>query len=133
MYDDLFSEQTHQESISSSHHQSTAILTPVTAFVGQPPTYFPQEHQELDLNSPSNQNQHSNSNLTSVFSSFSNYLRLGSGPSRQTEEELPAPPLLDNLISEPPSDAPPVPLFDPTTPLGRNSEPPPPLLTGGKT
>lgn len=104
----------------------------MTAFVGQPPTYFPQEHQELDLNPSSNQNPNSNSNLTSVLSSFSNYLRLGSGTSRQTEEELPAPALLDNLISETPSDAPPVPLFDPTTTLGRTSEPPPPLLTGGK-
>ncbi|XP_066155329.1 phospholipase DDHD2 isoform X3 [Euwallacea fornicatus] len=119
----LSSEQILQNTLSSNTQDpSVAVLTPVESLTSQPQistsTYFQPEPENLDLNRPS---PHPGSNLTSVLSSFSQYLRLGTGGTQQNQveiESIAAPILLD--IAQDNKDAPPVPLFDPTAaPVGQ--------------
>lgn len=139
------SEQLLQSTVAPQQYASAAILTPVESFTSHPQTtpasYFQQEPQEISFNTSQelqSPQQQTAPNLTSVLSSFSNYLRIGGGNSQQPQNPqaetvaVPAPAGLDSFISQDHSNAPPVPLFDPTTNIGQPCEVsiPPPTTSG---
>ncbi|KAF7278816.1 hypothetical protein GWI33_007931 [Rhynchophorus ferrugineus] len=119
----------HNHSVASS--DTSAFLQPIQSF--DSPTsisnYFQESNSEnINFTSPQRpQYQQSSSNLSSVISSFSNYLKVG-GNSNQNQENQenqsrPSPAGLDNFITSQVVDAPPVPLINiATTPLVKSSE-----------
>lgn len=116
-----------QSTISSQQNASPAVLNPTETLNTRPSpvSYFQPPPQEFNFIAPqeiqTSQTQ-SGSNFTSVLSSFSNYLKIGGGDSQlqqQTPQVAPVVPIstgLDNFISQDNSNAPPVPLFNPTAP-----------------
>ncbi|KAH1022969.1 hypothetical protein HUJ04_012269, partial [Dendroctonus ponderosae] len=141
----LILDQIVQNLASTEQYAAPAVLTPVESFTFHPQpsagSFLQPETQEVNVETSEqpyqNTSQPSASNLTSVLSSFSNYLKFGSS-NRQKESidsdayTAPAPALLDSFINQDTSNAPPVPLFDPTAPLLQPSQVsiPPPAISG---
>lgn len=121
---------------------SAAVLSPTQSLEVQPSisNYFqqpPPAQQEISFDTPQEHYQ-APSNLSSVLSSFSNYLKIGSGFTQsqpipqEIESPVPPPAGLEHLIGQEQSNAPPVPLFNVASPLEPVQEPSkvPPANTG---
>lgn len=130
---------------SSEQYAAPAVLTPVESFTFHPQpalgSFLQPETQGINVEASDqtyqNTSQQSASNLTSVLSSFSNYLKFGSTNSQKESEDFdaytaPAPALLETLNNQDAINVPPVPLFDPTAPLLQPSQAsiPLPVISG---
>ncbi|KAL1492668.1 hypothetical protein ABEB36_010892 [Hypothenemus hampei] len=118
----FFPEQIVQEQL------NPAVLTPVESFTNEPQvaSYFQPENTQQDFfQDPSIENQ--GSNITSVLSTFSSYLKFGSNNTNQPiapQEQVNVPSVLDSFGSQDNSEVSPVPLFSPPVQPKEPTEPP---------
>lgn len=131
---DITPEQILLNTVSTHQNAVPAVVSPVESLHTQPSTanYFQSlETQEVNINN-SPESAQSNSNFSSVFSSFSNYLKIGGSPAQQPQVEavVPAPAGLDSFISNDSTNVPHVPLFNPTAAVVQPEVAAPPSTQG---
>ncbi|XP_050313256.1 phospholipase DDHD2 isoform X2 [Anthonomus grandis grandis] len=129
------------------NHATQAELIPSETFTTQAPeasiaAHFEPQPQESvfgtseALYEKRNAEQFTASNLTSVLSSFSNYLGIGGNSRPQSHLELvpgSAPAEPGNSVGANNIDAPPIPLYDPSIPIGTETIVPPSNILGQGT